>query len=136
LIFNTTSTGFAIGSAIGINSSAVQISPSSTSTSKFTLTFKSGAFTSGSALSFTVGQDNAGTYPGYTAHELEAGSDAEQLGSGGTFTVTFAGKPSGQAKGTIQNGSPTFGYSPIDGYGLINAVQAVDQVAPAPLSKN
>jgi hypothetical protein len=136
LIFNTTSAGFAIGSTIGINPSAVQISPSSTSTSKFTLTFKSGAFTSGNAVSFTVGQDNAGTYPGYTADEFGAASEAQQLGSGGTFTVTFDGKPNGQAKGTIQNGSPAFGYSPIDGYGLINAVQAVEQVAPAPLSKN
>jgi hypothetical protein len=136
LIFDTTSTGFAIGSTIGINSSAVEISPSSTSASKFKLTFKPGDFTSGNAVSFTVGQNNAGKYPGFTADEFGVGSEAEQFGSGGTFTVKFDGKPSGEAKGTIQNGSPTFGYSPFDGYGLINAVQAVEQVAPAHLSKN
>ncbi len=135
LVFDTTSSGFLIGSTIGINPSAVQISPSSTSTSKFKLTFKSGAFTSGTAVSFTVGQDNAGTFPGYTADEFGVGSEAEQLGSGGTFTVKFGGKPSGTATGVIQNGSLTFGYSPVDGYGLINAVQAVGQVSPASLSK-
>jgi hypothetical protein len=133
LVFNTND--FAIGSTIGIDSSAVKISPKSTSTSKFTLTFKSGAFfNSGNALSFTLGLDVAGKYSGYTAPEYGVASDAEELGSGGTFTVQFAGTPSGKATASILNGSPTFGYSPFDGYGLINAVQAVGQVAPASLS--
>jgi hypothetical protein len=136
LVFDTTGASFAFGSAIGLAPSQVKVSPVSAATPKFTLTFKPGAFTSGKALSFTSFQDVAGNYLGFTAPQFGAGSQAEELGSGGTFTVDFAGKPSGQAKGTIQNGSPTFGYSPFDGYGLINAVQAVEQVSPAPLSKN
>jgi len=139
LVFDTTSTSasFVFGTTIGIDSAQVKVSPVSAATPKFTLTFNSGAFTSGDALSFSAFQDVAGTYPGsYTAPGSGAGSQAEELGSGGTFTVQFAGKPSGAATGTILNGSPTFGYSPFDGYGLINAVQAVEQIAHAPLSQN
>lgn len=137
LVFDTTSASFVFGTTIGIDSAQVKVSPVSAATPKFTLTFNSGAFTSGDALSFSAFQDVAGTYPGsYTAPGSGAGSQAEELGSGGTFTVQFAGKPSGAATGTILNGSPTFGYSPFDGYGLINAVQAVEQIAHAPLSQN
>jgi hypothetical protein len=136
LVFDTTKDQFVFGTTIGINTSQVKVSPVSAATPKFTLTFKSGAFTSGHALSFSAFQNVAGTYPGFTAPEFGVGSQAEELGSGGTFTVQFAGKPSGEATGTILNGSPTFGYSPFDGFGLINAVQAVEQVARVPLSKN
>jgi hypothetical protein len=136
LVFDTTSATFAFGSAIGITPSQINVSPVSAATPKFTLTFNPGAFTSGKSLSFTSLQNVAGNYLGYTAPESGVASQAEELGSGGTFTVVFAGAPAGTAKGTIQNGTPTFGYSPFDGYGLINAVQAVDQVTTAPLSKN
>jgi hypothetical protein len=136
LVFDTTSTSFVFGTTIGVDSAQVKVSPVSAATPKFTLTFNSGAFTSGDAISFSAFQDVAGTYPGYTAPEYGVGSQAEELGSGGTFTVQFAGKPSGAATGTILNGSQTFGYSPFDGYGLINAVQAVEQITHTPLSKN
>jgi hypothetical protein len=134
LVFDTTSATFVFGTTIGIDTSKVKVSPVSAATPKFTLSFKPGTFTSGDALSFSSFQNVAGTYPGYTAPEFGVGSQAEELGSGGTFTVQFAGTPSGKATASILNGSPTFGYSPFDGYGLINAVQAVGQVAPASLS--
>ena len=105
--------------------------PRPKSTSKFTLTFKPGTFSSGVSISFTLGQDNAGTYPGFTAHEFGVGSDAEQLGSGGTFTVKFGGLSKNSLTAPILNGSPTLGYSPFDGFGLINAVQAVGQITPS-----
>jgi subtilase family protein len=129
LVFDTTA--FTIGTAAGLKASDVQITPLSTSVSKFTLTFKSGAFTSGTLLSFTLGQDVAGTYPGYTAHEFGAGSDAESLGSGGKFSVEFGGKSKNKLSAAILNGPPMLGYSPFDGYGLINAVQAVEQIIPS-----
>jgi Subtilase family len=129
LVFDTTA--FAVGTAAGVNASDVQISPLSTSVSKFTLTFKSGTFTSGTLLSFTLGQDVGGTYPGFTAPEFGAGSDAESLGSGGKFTVQFGGKSKNKVTAAILNGAPTLGYSPFDGFGLINAVQAVEQITPS-----
>jgi hypothetical protein len=129
LVFDTTA--LAIGTATGVNAADVKISPLSTSAPRFTLTFKSGTFTSGAVLSFTLGQDVGGSFPGYTAPEFGAGSDAESLGSGGKFTVQFGGKSKNKVTAAILNGAPTFGYSPFDGYGLINAVQAVEQVTPS-----
>jgi hypothetical protein len=129
LVYDTTA--FTIGTATGLKSSDITITPTSTSTPKFTLTFKQGAFKSGDSLSFTLGQDNAGKFPGFTAHEFGVGSDAEQLGSGGTFTVKFVGQSTNKVTAAILNGAPTFGYSPFDGFGLIDAVQAVEQITPS-----
>ena len=130
LVYDTTSAAFAIGRTIGVNSSDVTVAPVSTSVSKFTLKFKEGTFTSGASIGFTVGQDNAGTYTGFTAHEFGVGSDAEQLGSGGRFTVNFGGQAKGKVTAAILNGWPTLGYSPFDGFGLINAIRAVEQISP------
>jgi Subtilase family len=134
LIFNT-KTAFVIGSTIGINSSDVTVSPVSKTASKFTLTFKAGTFVSGAAISFTAQQNEAGKYPGYTQSEYGAGSDAEDLGYGATFKVKMiTGSKSGTTTDTItvpfQAGSPSTGYGQADGYGLINAVDAVNAVAP------
>jgi hypothetical protein len=133
LVFDTTA--FAVGATIGVSSSDVKISPKSTSTPKFTLTFKNGTFASGSTISFTLGEDVAGTFTGFTAPEFEVGSDAEELGSGGTFTVKFGGMAKNSLSAAIQNGPPTLGYSPFDGFGLINAIQAVQQITPAAIRK-
>ncbi len=135
LVFNTTSAafGFTIGTTIGVNPSDVQIDPVSTSASKFTLKFKSGTFTTGGSISFTVLQNNAGMYPGATA-DLPlpgVGSEAEQLGSGGTFTVNFGGQSKNSVTASILNGQPTLGYSPFDGFGLINAIEAVERIIPS-----
>jgi hypothetical protein len=133
LVFDTTA--FAVGATIGVNSSDVKVSPKSTATSKFTLTFKNGTFTSGATISFTLGEDVAGTFLGLTAPEFGVGSDAEELGSGGAFTVKFGGTAKNSVSAPIQNGPPTLGYSPFDGFGLINAIQAVQQITPASIRK-
>ena len=124
--------------------------------------FKSGSFQSRNSISFTLGQDVAGTFTGFTQGQFGVGSEAEDLASGATFTANFAGEPkdtlhgqNGEAirrgfehdrliqealrrfsrdrqRGAFQNGSLTFGYSPFDGFGLINAEAAVEAVFPAP----
>jgi hypothetical protein len=134
LIFNT-KTAFAIGSAIGVNAADVTVSPLAEKASKFTLTFKTGTFVSGASISFTAQQNEAGKYPGYTQSEYGSGSDAEDLGYGATFKVKMTtGGSSGTTTDTItvpfQAGSPSTGYGQADGYGLINAVDAVNAVAP------
>jgi Subtilase family len=131
LAFDTTSDQFAIGTAIGVTPADVTVNPVSASAPKFTLSFKAGTFTSGAVLGFTVGQDEAGKFPGFTAHQFGVGSDAEILGSGGTFTVKFGGRLTNKVTAALENGSPTLGYSPFDGFGLINAIQAVEQITPS-----
>ena len=131
LVFDATSSAFAIGNTIGLNASAVQVEPVSNSTSKFTLKFKPGSFKSGNSISFTVGQDVAGKFTGFTQGQFGVGSEAEDLGSGATFTANFAGEPKDTVHSVFQNGSLTFGYSPFDGFGLINAKAAVEAVVPA-----
>jgi hypothetical protein len=128
LVFDTTSAAFAIGTTIGVNSSDVQIDPVSTTATNFTLTFKNGTFGSGASIAFTVGQNVGGTFPGFTAPDFGAASDAESLGSGGTFTVKFGGKSKNRVTAVMRNGTATLGYSPFDGFGLIDAIQAVEQV--------
>jgi hypothetical protein len=162
LVFDTTSSAFAIGNTIGMNASDVQVEPVSNSTSKFTLKFKPGSFKSRNSISFTLGQDVAGKFTGFTQDQFGAGSEAEDLASGATFTANFAGEPEDRVhgrnveavrrgferdrlireaqqrfsrnrqRGAFQNGSLTFGYSPFDGFGLINAEAAVETVFPAP----
>jgi hypothetical protein len=161
LVFDTTSSAFAIGNTIGLDASDVQVEPVSNSTSRFTLKFKSGSFQSRNSISFTLGQDVAGTFTGFTQGQFGVGSEAEDLASGATFTANFAGEPKdavhGQnvearrrgfehdrliqeaprrfsrdrQRGAFQNGFLTFGYSPFDGFGLINAEAAVEAVFPA-----
>ena len=131
LVFDATSSAFAIGNTIGLNASDVQVEPVSNSTSKFTLKFKPGSFKSGNSISFTLGQDVAGKFTGFTQGQFGVGSEAEDLGSGATFTANFAGEPKDTVHSVFQNGSLTFGYSPFDGFGLINAKAAVEAVVPA-----
>jgi len=93
LVFDTTSSAFAIGNTIGLNASDVQVVPVSNSTSKFTLKFKPGSFKSRNSISFTLGQDVAGKFTGFTQGQFGVGSEAEDLASGATFTASFAGEP-------------------------------------------
>jgi hypothetical protein len=132
LVFDTTSSAFAIGNTIGLTASDAQVEPVSSSTSKFTLKFKPGSFKSGNSISFTLGQDVAGTFTGFTQGQFGVGSEAEDLGSGATFTVNFADEPKDTVHGAFRNGFLTFGYSPFDGFGLINAEAALEAVVPAP----
>ena len=104
----------------------------------------------------------AGKFTGFTQDQFGAGSEAEDLASGATFAASFAGEPKDTAhgqnveairrgfehdrliqeaprrfsrdrqRGAFQNGFLTFGYSPFDGFGLINAEAAVEAFFPAP----
>ncbi|HXM05149.1 MAG TPA: hypothetical protein VN939_21230, partial [Chthoniobacterales bacterium] len=128
LIFNT-KTGFVIGNTIGLSASDVTVEPAAKDASKFTLKFKPGVFTSGVSISFTAAQNEAGKYPGYTQSEYGAGSDAEDLGYGATFTVKLTtGTSTETVTVPFQAGSPSTGYGVADGYGLINAVAAVQAI--------
>jgi hypothetical protein len=129
LVFDT-KTGFVIGSTIGLSASDVTVEPASKATPKFTLKFKPGVFTSGFAISFTALQNEAGKYPGsFTQSEYGVGSDAEDLGYGATFIVNLTtGKSTETITVPFQAGSSSTGYGVADGYGLINAVAAVDAI--------
>ena len=134
LIFDTTQ--FTVGNTIGVNASDVTVSPVSKTASKFTLTFKTGVFTSGASISFTAIQNEAGTYTGYTPSEYGAACDAEDLGYGATFTVQVTtGSSTDKVTVPFQPGSPSTGYGTADGYGLINAVAAVNAITPAKPAK-
>jgi hypothetical protein len=128
LVFDTTSKDFIIGNLVGLQASDVTVQNPSTAASSFTLQFTSGAFTSGASISFTVGQNEAGTYAGYTQSEYGVGSDAEDLGWGATLTANLAGTSNATITGSFQPGTSTTGYSQADGYGLINAISAVGAV--------
>jgi hypothetical protein len=130
LVFNT-KTAFTIGGTIGISPSDVTVEPVANAASKFTLKFTPGAFTSGMAIGFSAQQDEAGKYPGVTQSEYGVGSDAEDLGYGATFTVKLTtGKSTETITVPFQAGSPSTGYGAADGYGLIDAVAAVQAITP------
>jgi hypothetical protein len=136
LTFNTEE--FTLGPTIGVTASDVTVQKPSKATPVFTLKFKKGVFTSGTSISFTVGQDVAGTFPGYTQDEFGAGCESYDLSYGAAFTATLSGTTGKTVTAAFVLGEvgnfPSTGYSPVDGYGLINAVAAVQAVAP-PTSK-
>jgi hypothetical protein len=83
------------------------------------------------AIGFSAQQDEAGKYPGVTQSEYGVGSDAEDLGYGATFTVKLTtGKSTETITVPFQAGSPSTGYGAADGYGLIDAVAAVQAITP------
>ena len=131
LLFNTRATQFIIGTTVGLSADDVEVEAPSKSTPTFTLKFKKGVFTSGDSITFTVGQNEAGKFPGLTQSQYAVGVDAEDLGDGATFTAELAGTSKGTVTAPFQNGSLAFGYNQGDGFGLINAVAAVDAVTKA-----
>ena len=130
LVFDTTSTGFAIGTTIGLTPADVTVESPSTTTPTFTLKFKKGVFTSGASISFTVGQNEAGKFSGFTQSQFGVGSEAEDFGYGATFTVKLNGTSTKTITAPFQAGSPSIGYGQADGFGLINAVNAVQLITP------
>jgi len=128
LVFDTESPHFVIGSANGFSSSDVTVESPTSASSKFTLQFKKGVFTNGSSLTFTVGQDEAGNYNGLTQSEDEVGVDALDLAQGATFTCHLAGHSKESISGEFGAGGLVRGYHPGDGFGLIDAVAAVEAV--------
>jgi hypothetical protein len=130
LVFDTRKADFILGTLVGLKAADVKVKSPAKAASSFTLEFKPGTFTSGAALNFTVGQNEAGTYIGYTQSKYGVGCDASDLGYGATFTSNIAGGSNGTITGSFQAEGPTTGYSQGDGYGLINAVAALQAVAP------
>jgi hypothetical protein len=114
---------FFLGALNGISASDIRMVGPSSGTSKFTLEFNKGTFTSGVSFGFTVGQDFAGVYPGYTQDTSGVGLEAEDLCFGSTATALFNDKKS--LTGSFQNPAYTDFYSPADGYGLVDASAAL-----------
>src|SRR5262249_8763945 len=113
--------------------------PSTSQSWTMTLTFPSGAFTEDKTLKFTVArgeQHSASTGNGTTIGPATTIPDylADILGNGVTLPsgdvappgMAFSGTTAGGGtfSGTLQN-RIGFGYSPVDGYGLIDAEAAV-----------
>jgi hypothetical protein len=129
---------FVLGPTIGnITSTDVTVIKPSKATPKFTLKFTSGVFTSGTAISFTLPQDVAGKFPpgSLTQNTFGIGCESEDLVYGGTFTATLSGTTGKTVTASFVLGDvgnpPVTGYSPVDGFGLINAVAAVQAITPA-----
>ena len=132
LTFNTRE--FVLGPTIGVSPSDVTVQKPSKATPAFTLKFKKGVFTSGASISFTVSQDVAGTFPpgSLTQNTFGVGCESEDLSFGATFTATLSGTTGKTVTAPFLVGFPSTGYSPVDGFGLINGVAAVQAVAPPP----
>ena len=86
--------------------------------------FAPGTFVSGDSFQFTLGQDYAGTFTGYTQGEYGDGVEAEDLSYGATLAATVASSAT-PAKGAFSEGPLVTGYNVADGFGLVNAPAAV-----------
>jgi hypothetical protein len=91
---------------------------------QLTLKFTPGKFVSGDSVSFTIDQDNALT--------KVSGGQSDYLGAGTKFTASF-GPTKDKVIGTFQN-NIGFGFSRADGFGLVDALAAVDLIL-GPASK-
>jgi hypothetical protein len=76
----------------------------------------------------------AGTFTGFTQDQFGIGCESEDLSYGATFTATLSGTTGktvtapfllGEAGNTLVTG-----YNPVDGFGLVNAVAAVQAITP------
>jgi hypothetical protein len=128
LVFDTKPKSFIIGSVNGFNASDVTMEPSSSATQAFTLKFKKRVFTNGASISFTIGQNEIGSFTGGTQSEFGVGVDALDLTDGATFTAQVSGKSSHTITGTFGAGPVSHAYQQADGFGLIDAISAVQAV--------
>jgi hypothetical protein len=140
LIFDTSSSAspsLTIGNTVGINPADVSFQATgSPGQPKLIIKFRPGTFKPGASLSFTLDQDLAKT-------GLFGGS-SDSLKAGATFTANVAGSQRDVITGTFAspNGLGT-GYNQDDGFGVVDALDAVEAVlqtpsksAPAPLTEN
>lgn len=123
LKFDTTmATGFpfTFGKLNGISANQISVSaqPEQETISSVTLSFAPGAFKSGTSITFGIDRDFIGDGGGNTGDYLEFGN----------FT---AGTTRNALKGVFVN-NYGFGFSPLDGFGLIDAVNAAEHVTPGP----
>ena len=128
LVFGTKPQEFIIGVINGFNSSDVTVESHAVPTPKFTLNFKKNAFKNGASISFTVSQNEAGQFTGLTQSEDGVGVDALDLADGATFTAQLAGHSRETITGRFKAGGLTHTYQPGDGFGLIDAIAAVQAV--------
>jgi hypothetical protein len=124
LIFATKATNPAptIGTTLGIAPGDISFVTGPASP-LLTLKFKPGKFVAGDSVSFTIDQDNAldGAF----------GSQSDYLDAGTKFIATF-GPTKDTVTGAFQtvNGIGT-GFSRADGFGLVDALAAVELIRPA-----
>jgi hypothetical protein len=128
LVFDTKPKDFVVGALNGLKASDASIEPASTATQAFTLKFKKGVFTNGASISFTVGQNEIGTFKGLTQSESGVGVDALDLVDGATFTAQVSGNSSQTVNSAFTTGPATHTYQQGDGFGLIDAISAVQAV--------
>ena len=130
LVFDTKPGSFIIGNVNGINPSDVTVRPSSKATQTFTLKFKKGAFTNGGSISFTLAQNEIGSFTGFTQSQFGVGVDALDLADGATFTAQVSGKSRQTISGAFETGPASHAYQQADGFGLIDAISAVQAATP------
>jgi hypothetical protein len=121
LKFDTTAaTGFplTLGRLVNISPSDIIVSapPETETLPSITLTFLNGAFRNGTSITFGIDRDFIGDGGGNTGDYLEGG-------------VVSATTNINNLKGVFVN-TYGFGFSEADGFGLIDAVQAVQSVNP------
>lgn len=117
---STTATGFpfTLGKLVGLSpSDVVGIIPMEKETiPSITIAFAPGAFRNGDSMTFGIDRDNIGDGGGNTADYMEFGS----------FTATTT---KNNLKGFFTN-KYGFGFTVLDGFGLIDAVEATSHVQP------
>jgi Subtilase family len=128
LVFDTKPKSFIIGAVNGLTASDVTMEPASSATQAFTLKFKKGVFTNGASISFTIGQNEIGTFKGFTQSEFAVGVDALDLADGATFTAQLSGNTNQTITAAFDLGPATHAYQQGDGFGLIDAISAVQAV--------
>jgi Subtilase family len=131
LVFDTEAKDFVIGSVNGFKASDVTMEPSSSATQAFTLKFKKEVFTNGDSITFTIGQNEIGSFTGLTQSQYGVGVDALDLTDGATFTAQVSGNSSQTITGAFAKTPATHAYEQGDGFGLIDAVSAVQAVTAA-----
>jgi hypothetical protein len=128
LVFDTESKYFVVGTTSGFSALDVRVESPSRASAKFTLIFKNRVFTNGAFISFTVAQNEAGNFSGLTQSEDEVGADALDLAEGATFSAQLSGTSRQTLTGAFLSGQATHAFEPGDGFGLIDAIAAVQAV--------
>ncbi len=121
----------AVGKTVGIKPGDVQIvSNVGTDQTRLTVKFKPGTFVPGASASFRVALGTTNGLPVYVA---------DVLGLGTTFTAHLSGAYPDVITASFKNRVGT-GYQPADGYGLVDALSAVQYAetlrkgSPAPVA--
>ncbi|MDB6171819.1 MAG: hypothetical protein JWL59_1130 [Chthoniobacteraceae bacterium] len=112
---------FRLGGFTGVKRSQIKAAFSGQGKTTLTLTFRGGTFLPGVAIDFGVDRDE---------FELRAAGNSADLLTGATVTIqTLSGAITTDATGTFENLRGD-GFSPADGFGLIDAEAALDRLVP------